>query len=146
MTKEEYSALTARAFEARVNLSRAKQIEYTFNDNPFDNFDRQACDIEVSPLVIWRVYAAKHWDSITSYIVNPSRESTEPIESRIDDLQNYLDLLRGMICRDELRMTGDKTPESSSLGRRREDGKNFRGGLSSDPAGTSSRDGGEKLG
>lgn len=108
MTKElqqstgEYVLMMDEVFEKLKQLAATKGAEYAHGDNRLDNFVRNAKDLDLEPEVVWRVYAAKHWDAITTYvkdiIVGNNRVRSESIEGRIDDLMVYLLLLRGMVA------------------------------------------------
>jgi hypothetical protein len=60
------------------------------------NFKRIAAGLGVSPLLVWAVYAHKHWDAIISFL-NTGTEGSEPITGRLDDLINYLHLLEALL-------------------------------------------------
>lgn len=102
MNKPDHYALMERSFKVRLELMQAKQNEYTLNDDAVDNFIRNGKELRLHPLVVWEVYFAKHWDSVRSYIIQRTGDPidpprTESMWSRIDDMQNYLDLLRTLL-------------------------------------------------
>jgi len=89
----------------------AKSREYTRGnaDDRLCNFKRmgeETKEITDPAQRAWAIYFLKHIDAIWEYLKS-GKEGTEGIEGRIDDAQNYLDLLRGLIeekkaipCRD----------------------------------------------
>ena len=83
------------------SLAVSKGAEYAHGDDRLDNFRRNGADVGLPMEVIWRVYAGKHWDSITTYIKDLStrteRHRSEPISGRVDDLLVYLVLLKAML-------------------------------------------------
>lgn len=105
MTRDKYYDLIEIAYKSRLELSRRKNAEYCLDDNPFDSFGKLGITTGVDPLIVWLVLAGKHWLSVTTYIqqtylsstVESPLDRTESMSGRIDDLQNYLDLLRGML-------------------------------------------------
>ena len=79
-------------------LRKTKGQEYIKHDpDQLANFKRIAESLRVSPLLVWAVYAHKHWDSILSFI-KTGVGGSEPIIGRIDDLGNYLHLLEGLLA------------------------------------------------
>lgn len=82
-------------------LLQTKGAEYQVSQaDVLSNFRSAADQLGVPMELIWRIYAGKHWDSLTTYvrdiIQHSMRERSEPIEGRIDDLIVYLVLLRCM--------------------------------------------------
>lgn len=82
-------------------LEATKGGEYATDLDRLHNFRHNAEDCGTNMELIWRVYAGKHWDAISSYIrdllLGKTRERSEPIEGRIDDLIVYLILLKAII-------------------------------------------------
>ena len=80
--------------------AKAKRIEYTESrgdEDVFTNFKETAKDIEIDDLQVMYVFMKKHWSSIVNYIKTGSVH-TEPIEGRIMDLIQYLELLHARIA------------------------------------------------
>lgn len=83
-------------------LCETKGGEYkASDDDQLANFRRRAGRYkDVPPELVWAIYAGKHWDAIETYIddlnVGRTRQRSEPIEGRIDDLIVYLILLKAM--------------------------------------------------
>jgi len=88
-----------RIMETCDALLRAKGADYTQGGGPLDNFYANAKRLGLSPYQIWGVYASKHWSAIETFIQKGQVES-EPIESRIVDVINYL-LLLGKMAKHE---------------------------------------------
>ena len=87
-------AWTVNRFEA----CDAKSIEYTRGnlDDRLCNFTRIADLLGLSWEEVWAVYFTKHSDALIQW-VKTGLQGTEGIQSRMDDMQNYLDLLRAHI-------------------------------------------------
>lgn len=86
---------------ARFRMCDAKSKEYTRGnaDDRLCNFKRmgeETAAINDPTLRAWAIYFLKHIDALWEYL-KTGKEGAEGIEGRIDDAQNYLDLLRGII-------------------------------------------------
>lgn len=82
-------------------LRATKGQEYIrYDDDQCANFKRIGKALGLSPLVVWAVYAHKHWDAIMAF-VKAQEVMSEPIKGRLDDLGNYLHLLAGLIADEE---------------------------------------------
>lgn len=112
MKQSELDDIVLEAAQRRSDLARRKGSEYTRgNEDVLVHFKRAAEKAGVTPLQAWLIFFGKHADAIASYCRTGSVAS-EPIESRIDDAQVYLDLLRGLVAevdRGDARW-GDGTP------------------------------------
>jgi len=87
--------------ENRFSMCDAKSREYTRGnaDDRLCNFKRmgeETAQIADPTFRAWAIYFLKHIDAVFEYLKS-GKEGTEGIEGRIDDAQNYLDLLRGLI-------------------------------------------------
>lgn len=98
MDKAFLETLVAEAAERRAVLARDKGKEYTRGSvDRLANFKRVAEELGLAPLDAWWVYFRKHQDALLSYVLFGKESSNESIETRIDDMQVYLDLARGLI-------------------------------------------------
>jgi hypothetical protein len=102
MTPEEFNRLIFEpTVEKMRELSRVKGGEYSGDADRLANFKRNAAALGLDPLQVWAVYAAKHWDSLMTYLqdiqTNTMRPRTESIEGRADDLLVYLMLFKGLL-------------------------------------------------
>ena len=106
MRTEEYEKLKREAFEDRAMMAASKAREYASDHDRLDNFKRLGVDAGIDPIAVLAIYWGKHVDSIKSFCRSISQGKTlaeiesgfsEPIEGRIDDCQEYLDLLRALI-------------------------------------------------
>lgn len=95
-----YSALLDSILSEMRHLAKVKGGEYAHGLDRLDNFRRAARENDLPPEVIWKVYAGKHWDSLTSYIRalkdGKTPELSEPIRGRALDLMVYLTLFVAM--------------------------------------------------
>lgn len=96
-----YNALVDETVEKIVKLSVEKGGEYAGDRDRLANFRRNGDAMELPMETIWRVYAGKHWDAITQYIVDIQQGKTRPrmesIAGRADDLIVYLLLFKAMV-------------------------------------------------
>ena len=82
-------------------LSTVKGGEYAIVEaDRLSNFRKQAEEMGVPMELIWKVYAQKHWDSVSTFVADlvagRQRARSEPIEGRADDLIVYLILFKAM--------------------------------------------------
>jgi hypothetical protein len=100
-----YDKLLAATWEAVIELGRKKGGEYAGDRDRLTNFRRNAADLELPMEVIWRIYAAKHWDAIGQYIRDLAAGTTRPrmesLAGRCDDLIVYLILFKAMLLEGE---------------------------------------------
>lgn len=102
MTPQEFNE---QIFEPTVEkmreLGRVKGGEYSGDADRLANFKRNAEALGLDPLQVWAVYAAKHWDSLMTFLkdlqTGTLRPRSESIEGRADDLLVYLMLFKGLI-------------------------------------------------
>ena len=108
MSKEELQYLIDEANKRRVVIQETKGAEYTQgNKDRLANFRRAGMDVlpllregtlpEQANLVAWLMLFNKHFDALKSFIQHGKEFSSEGIEGRLDDLQVYLDLCRGLV-------------------------------------------------
>lgn len=96
-----YDELVEETWAKIVRLGIDKGGEYAGDTDRLANFRRNANAANVPMELIWRVYAAKHWDAIMQYEKDlregVSRTRTESISGRADDLIVYLLLFKAMV-------------------------------------------------
>lgn len=92
-TQEQLDKLIEETILQTAGLMKSKGAEYAHGSDRLDNFRRNAVSLAVEPETVWAVYAAKHWDAITTYVkdVQAGRERmySESIKGRFHDLINY---------------------------------------------------------
>jgi len=91
-------------------IMKGKGQAYSGQDDKLGNFKRIAVQYGISPYLVWAIYFNKHKDALDAWLRGEYHD-TEPINGRIDDLINYLFLLRGLIMEKE--MEDDKKKETS---------------------------------
>lgn len=100
-THEEWEELLTETFATIRSLAKAKGGEYSGDSDRLANFRRNGTDLGVPMEVIWRIYAAKHWDALGQYVRDCASGTTrvrlEPLSGRVDDLIVYLLLFKAML-------------------------------------------------
>lgn len=100
-TQEQLDVVMRDIITRAQELMGSKGGEYAKGNDRLDNFRRNAASLSTDPELVWAVYAAKHWDAITTYITDitagKTRERSEPIEGRAHDLINYLILFCALV-------------------------------------------------
>ena len=102
MTNERVIAIIQETLQRVLELRRTKGMEYTGgSDDALYNFRNNAVACGASLELIWRIYAGKHWDAISTYVkdivLEKTRERSEPIVGRVDDLITYLLLFKAIL-------------------------------------------------
>lgn len=99
MNKADFNQIVRQAEDRKLALRQNKGTEYTRGDDDvLANFKRVSAGVGLSPLQVWWVYFHKHVDALASFVRLGVEASDEGIEGRIDDLQVYLDLCRGLVA------------------------------------------------
>lgn len=92
-----FDILVEEARNRQDELLTTKGQDYTQGDpDRLVNFKRWGSKLNITPFQVLGVLMGKHVDSIVAYMAGNALES-EPIESRIDDNQNYLHLFEALI-------------------------------------------------
>lgn len=101
MNSSELQVIVDATFAEIERLLVIKGGEYAGNSDRLGNFKRGADRVGIHPMQILWIYAAKHIDSIETFIrdqaASTDRPRSEPIEGRLDDLINYCLLLKALI-------------------------------------------------
>lgn len=92
MNRADYDGLIAALTASRRRDHEAKSADYAASGDVLKNFKWVAEMTGQTPEEVWAVYAAKHWLAVMRHIRDGTLAS-EPIEGRIADLLNYLELL-----------------------------------------------------
>ena len=95
MNIQDYDKLVADFRNKGDEQARQKRVEYTESRGDEDvlaNFKATAEDINMDSLQVLYTFMKKHWSSIANYIKTGNVFSDEPIEERIMDLIQYLEL------------------------------------------------------
>lgn len=97
MDKSKFLDMRTKKTLERFEMGDDKSRIYTKgSDDRLANFRNQAVKMKVSEFMVWNIYASKHWDALQAYLVDGT-EGPEGIESNIQDVQNYCDLLIAMV-------------------------------------------------
>jgi hypothetical protein len=97
MTNKNFEDLRQIATKRRFEMCDRKSVSYTRgSDDRLANFKELAKLMPgYEPSHVLAVYIGKHYLAFSHWL-SSGEESSEGIESTIDDLQNYLDLARAM--------------------------------------------------
>ena len=93
MTFDECDGIISKHTADRIAMCQLKAREYANSEDRLANFKRNAAILGISPETILMVYMMKHIDAIGHFVKSGGSVGSEPIEGRIMDAQNYLDLL-----------------------------------------------------
>ena len=97
MRQEEFNKCCQDLHDLRRAEQNAKQAAYTHHsEDVLANFKIISITSGMTPLQVLNVYKAKHDIALSTYI-NTQLEA-EPVETRIADLMNYLELAYALIC------------------------------------------------
>jgi len=115
MDNKEFTALVDQTVRDTSALLISKGQEYAGSTDRLANFKRGASLTGTTPLQCCFIYMSKHYDSLSTYIKKDAagfdQHLSEPIEGRINDLINYLFLMKGLIQES----TQDKQPKQDNI-------------------------------
>lgn len=104
MNQEQFSILATQMFASMEKLLKVKGGEYAGSEDRLGNFKRGALLTGATPLQVAFIYASKHYDSIATYVrdqaAGVSRERSESMAGRFDDLANYCLLMKAIVAED----------------------------------------------
>jgi hypothetical protein len=104
MSNKELYELMKATFSKCEEIARAKGADYTVgSQDALANFKGVGLDMDIPPQVACWIFMNKHYKAITNYVKSRGKSQSEPIDGRIDDLINYLVLLKGLIKEEEHR-------------------------------------------
>lgn len=93
MKIEEYLKVKKKLREYADNVEESKRPSYTAgSDNVLENFIRDGNLQGLPPMQNWLSHFLKQVAAIVSYVRNPGVEPSEPLISRMADLQTYATL------------------------------------------------------
>lgn len=96
MTNERYKSLRDARYAARCAMADSKAEDYAKGNDRLANFKEAAAALGTDPLDQAGTYFYKHVSAIFRYI-RDKKVSSEPIEGRIQDAQEYLDIIGALI-------------------------------------------------
>ena len=89
----------ANRFMDCIDMMKVKNADYSQGEQKGDRiaaFRRIAKDINITMPQAWAVFCQKHWGAVMKFVKDGVLES-EPIESRISDVINYMVLLAAIV-------------------------------------------------
>lgn len=100
-THTRYAEMVNTTIQEIARLGRVKGGEYAGDEDRLANFRRNGERLGIPMETVWSVYFAKHEDAVMQYVkdlnAGKTRERSEPISGRIDDMLVYLILLKCII-------------------------------------------------
>lgn len=90
----------ARKFMECIDMIKVKNADYSQGEQKGDRiaaFRRIARDINITMEQAWAVFCQKHWGAVMKFVKDGQTES-EPIDSRISDIINYMVLLSAIVA------------------------------------------------
>lgn len=97
MNAAQFEQILQDTYDTLLQLTRTKGAEYAHDADQLANFKRLSDRLGMPAEAILMVYLTKHLDSIESFIREPQKGLSEPIDARIDDAILYLCLLKALI-------------------------------------------------
>ena len=93
----EFTQVVDNARARQDKILKDKGNDYTrHEEDRLSNFKRSAAAIGLTPLQVWAIFINKHMDAIMAYVKTGKTES-ENIQSRFDDVQNYMYLGEALV-------------------------------------------------
>jgi hypothetical protein len=96
MTNDELIAFFEKTMKEIIELRKVKAVDYSEPDDAFMTVRRVAQDSGMKPEQVLHIFMTKHYDAVRKHLVDPG-PTTEPIDSRINDLIVYLILIKAML-------------------------------------------------
>lgn len=103
MNQTDFERYTKYLLSKSADLLISKGSEYAGSEDRLSNFKRGAAATGVSQATVAFIYLTKHLDAVASYLRDPSRPLSEPIEGRLCDLLNYVILLAAILHEEKCR-------------------------------------------
>lgn len=101
MTNKDFYELMRATFDGCQALAKVKGEDYTKgSEDALANFREGGEAVGIGAQRVCWIFMNKHYQAITNFIKTNGRSQSEPIEGRIDDMINYLVLLKGIIKED----------------------------------------------
>lgn len=98
MKLQKFNELRTNFNAKREKLLTEKWKDYRWwSEDVLANFINMSQRLDISPEQALAIYMGKHFDAIYSYCKNHTIAHSEPIEERIADAINYLELLLAMV-------------------------------------------------
>lgn len=101
MNQADFSVVVEDTIKSTNRLLVIKGGEYAGSEDRLANFKRGAALTGCHPLQVLFIYMSKHYDAVSSYTKDmakgTTRELSEPIDGRLDDIINYCILAKAMI-------------------------------------------------
>lgn len=107
MNQKEFEQYFSQFTGQASHLLVGKGQEYAGADDRLANFKRGAKLAGIAPLTVLFVYLSKHYDALASYVRDPEKLVSEPIEGRLHDLVNYC-ILAGALIYEERHLSAPK--------------------------------------
>lgn len=122
MNQERFTKLVDNTVAELRRLLVAKGGEYAGSEDRLANFKRGAGLTGATPLQVALIYLSKHYDAVATYVrddaAGVTRDRSEPIDGRLDDLMNYCLLTKALVEeRTEERHNANVVATTATLGK-----------------------------
>lgn len=101
MNQADFNVVVQDTIASIENLLRVKGGEYAGSEDRLANFKRGQLRTGAHPYQVLWIYLSKHIDSVETYIKDTAagitRERSEPIDGRLDDIINYCLLMKALV-------------------------------------------------
>lgn len=115
MTNKDFYQLMRDTFTECETVARVKGEDYTKGSmDALANFKEGGASIDIQPMEVCWIFMNKHYQAITNYVKTGGLSQSEPIDTRIVDMINYLLLLQGLIIEDRVLKRTHNITENAS--------------------------------
>jgi hypothetical protein len=105
VNQAEFEVVVQETMHNIHNLLKVKGGEYAGSTDRLANFKRGSQLTGATPLQVLFVYLSKHYDAVATFVRDEAfrvtRERSEPIDGRLDDIINYCLLAKALIRESE---------------------------------------------
>ena len=120
MHQNEFEGVFAETMQSIKQLLVVKGGEYAGPEDRLANFKRGAQLTGATQLQVAFIYASKHYDAIATYVRDEASGETRPrsesIEGRLDDLINYMILMKAIVKEDRASLPSKAQVEAFIVG------------------------------
>jgi len=98
LTRDRFKVYTMESTQDRHRLMfGTRGPDYASDADALDNFKRRAHQLRTTPIKICLGDMSKHFEQVCGNLTGELPSRGQAITERLDDIQNYIDLLRGLL-------------------------------------------------